>query len=415
MIATNGARGQMQSVQDLRASIESGYADILEQPYPRFSDREMARRDAALTDMIAANQLDVLIVAEFMRAGTATGWITGWPVTAEAVTLIVPGTERRMFIQHFNHLPLAQRLAHDTRVLWGEAGALQLAADAVKNDKPGKARVGVIGRIPIAQSSMLSGLFDVVDMNRAYTQARLLKSAEELQWLELAADLTDLAVTALAEGARLGMSERELQAVVQTPYLPFGATNFIHYFQTASMAAPDLAVPRQYPSGRRLAKGDVLSTELSVDYWGYTGQILRTFFIGEGPNALYRELHTVADTVLDRILDHIRPGVHVRDLVAVSQQIEDSGFTIIDDLIHGYGGGYLPPVLGSRSRPAAGEMPDMTLKSGMALVVQPNVVTRDWTAGVQTGNLVVVTDAGAKSLQKFPRGFHVLLATAARG
>ena len=75
----------MQSVQDLRASIESGYADILEEPYPRFSNREMARRDAALTDMIAAHQLDVLIVAEFMRAGTATGWITGWPVTAEAL------------------------------------------------------------------------------------------------------------------------------------------------------------------------------------------------------------------------------------------------------------------------------------------------------------------------------------------
>ena len=32
LIATNSARGQMQSVQDLRASIESGYADILEEP-----------------------------------------------------------------------------------------------------------------------------------------------------------------------------------------------------------------------------------------------------------------------------------------------------------------------------------------------------------------------------------------------
>ena len=398
----------MQSVHDLKANIGSRYADLLEESYPRFSDAEMARRDAALTDMIATHALDALIAAESMRAGTATGWITGWPVTAEAVTLIIPDTKRRMYIQHFNHLPLARRLAHATQVLWGEAGALRLAADAVKKEKPGKARVGVIGRISVAQSSMLSEMFAMVDMNRAYTQARLVKSAEELRWLELAADLTDLAVTALAESAEPGMSERELQAVVQTPYLPFGATNFIHYFQTASMAASDSAVPRQYPSGRKLGRGDVLSTELSVDYWGYTGQVLRTFFIGEEPNPLYRELHAVADTVLDRILDRIRPGVHVADLVAASSQIEESGFTIIDDLIHGYGGGYLPPVLGSRSRPAAGEIPDMTLRSGMALVVQPNVVTRDWKAGVQTGNLVVVTDAGAKSLQKFPRGFQVL-------
>ena len=99
-----------------------------------------------MADMIAAHSLDALIAAEAMRAGTATGWITGWPVTAEAVTLIIPGAARRMFIQHFNHLPLARRLAHDTEVLWGEAGALGLAAEAVRKARSGKARVGVIGR-----------------------------------------------------------------------------------------------------------------------------------------------------------------------------------------------------------------------------------------------------------------------------
>jgi Xaa-Pro dipeptidase len=32
--------------------------------------------------------------------------------------------------------------------------------------------------------------------------------------------------------------------------------------------------------------------------------------------------------------------------------IKQPAFTIIDDLMHGYVGGYLPPVLGSRSPPA---------------------------------------------------------------
>jgi Xaa-Pro aminopeptidase len=342
-----------------------------------------------------------------MRAGTATSWITGWPVTAEAVTLMIPGEARRMYVQHYNHLPLARSLARDTEVLWGESGAVALAADAMSRSVPRKCRVGVIGRLPPAQVQMLADRFDVVDMNRAFVQARLIKSEEELRWLELAADLTDLAMTALAEGAQPGLSERDLCALIQAPYLSYGATNFIHYVQSAAMNEPDSAVPRQFPSGRVLAKGDVLCAELSVDYWGYTGQVLRTFFIQSEPNALYRDLHSVADAVLDRMLGLIRPGVHVRDLVAASRQIEDSGFTTIDDLIHGYGGGYLPPVLGSQSRPAAGDMPDMALASGMALVVQPNVVTRDWKAGVQTGNLVVVTETGARSAQKFPRTLQI--------
>jgi Xaa-Pro dipeptidase len=397
----------MKSSAQLKAEIELSYADLLDTPYPRFSAAEMARRDAVLADMLAAHRLDALIAAEAMRAGTATGWITGWPVTAEAVTLIIPGAERRMYIQHFNHLPLARMLARNTEVLWGEAGAIQRSAEAVMRSRPGRCRVGIIGRLTPAQAEMLMARFDVLDMNKAYTQARLVKSDEELRWLQLAADLTDLAVTSLAEGARPGLNEREVSALVQTPYLPYGATNFIHYFQTASMNAPDAAVPRQYPSNRRLAKGDVLSTELSVDYWDYTGQVLRTFFIQSEPNALYRKLHAVADAVLDRILALVRPGVHVQDLVAASGEIEKSGFTIIDDLVHGYGGGYLPPVLGAKSRPAAG-VPDMTLEAGMALVIQPNVVTRDWKAGVQTGNLIVVTKEGARPLQKFPRGFHII-------
>jgi len=398
----------MKTVAELKAALDARYADLLGEPYPRFSDAEMKRRDTLLAQMIEAHGLDALIAAEFMRAGTATGWITGWPVTAEAVTVMIPGMPRRMYVQHFNHLPLARRVSHDTEVLWGESGAAQLAAGAISKTKTGRCRVGVIGRLTAAQNGMLAAAFDVVDMNKAYAQARLVKSEEELRWLELAADLTDLAVTALAEGAKPGLDERALSALVQAPYLPYGATNFIHYFQAASMDAPDAAVPRQYPSARKLATGDALSTELSVDYWGYTGQVLRTFFIGREPNALYRDLHAVADAVLDDIMALIRPGVHVRDLVAASRKIEDAGYTIIDDLIHGYGGGYLPPVLGSASRPAAGAMPDMTLKSGMALVIQPNVVTKDWKAGVQTGNLVIVKESGALPLQKFPRGFHLV-------
>jgi hypothetical protein len=40
----------------------------------------------------------------------------------------------------------------------------------------------------------------------------------------------------------------------------------------------------------------------------------------------------------------------------------------------------------------------------MALVIQPNVITNDERAGVQTGHLVVVTADGHRSLHDVPRG-----------
>jgi hypothetical protein len=84
--------------------------------------------------------------------------------------------------------------------------------------------------------------------------------------------------------------------------------------------------------------------------------------------------------------------------------IEDAGFTIIDDLLHGYGGGYLPPILGSKSRPA-GPVPEAPFRAGQTVVVQPNVVTRDRTAGVQTGEMLLITDTGVERMHAFPRGF----------
>jgi Xaa-Pro dipeptidase len=82
--------------------------------------------------------------------------------------------------------------------------------------------------------------------------------------------------------------------------------------------------------------------------------------------------------------------------------IEQAGFTTCDDLVHGYGGGYFPPVLGSRSRPAP-LTPDMTLETGMTVVVQPNVITQDQRAGVQVGELVHITEQGCECLHKAPR------------
>jgi Xaa-Pro aminopeptidase len=93
-----------------------------------------------------------------------------------------------------------------------------------------------------------------------------------------------------------------------------------------------------------------------------------------------------------------------RQVITASGVIEDAGFTIIDDLLHGYGGGYFPPILGSRSRPA-GPIPEEPFEAGMTVVIQPNVVTPDGKAGVQTGDLVLIAKTGIESLHAFPRGF----------
>jgi Xaa-Pro aminopeptidase len=74
--------------------------------------------------------------------------------------------------------------------------------------------------------------------------------------------------------------------------------------------------------------------------------------------------------------------------------------------MHGFGGGYFQPIIGSKSRPA-GPLPDMTLEENMTVVVQPNVITRDAEeskrAGVQVGELIRITRSGFERLHKTER------------
>jgi Xaa-Pro aminopeptidase len=47
----------------------------------------------------------------------------------------------------------------------------------------------------------------------------------------------------------------------------------------------------------------------------------------------------------------------------------------------------------------------MTLEENMTVVVQPNVITRDHTAGVQVGELIRITRTGFERLHRARRGF----------
>lgn len=378
---------------------------LLASEYPRFSESEMARRREALEVIMAANGVDDLLVYGANRAGTAVFWLTGWPATAEALAVFSPGRQDVLFIQHHNHVPLARKLALRAEVRWGGPSTITSALEelAARNAKPG--RVGIIGPLGFAQHARLATRYDaLVDLNAAYTKLRLVKSQEEIDWLRIGAALSDRAIAALQAELRPGLSERELGDIVERAYVPLGGTTVIHFFGTTSMAEPDCLVPAQFPSSRRIRSGDIVFTEISAAFWDYPGQVLRSFAVAAEPPPLYRKLHATAETALEAVLAILRPGTRPAQVIEAADVIEAAGFTTCDDLLHGYGGGYLPPVIGSRSRPA-GPLPDLVFAAGMTVVIQPNVVTRNGRAGVQTGELVLVTETGVERLHAAPRGF----------
>lgn len=372
--------------------------------YPRFSNGEMERRRMSLDAVMAERDIGHAVLYGANRFGNAIGWLTRWPVTREALVVHTPGERDLLLVNFYNHVPNAEEIATEAEVRWAGRDAVATAIEELTRRGAPDRRIGTIGSLDHRARAALAAITDPIDMNGDYTRLRLVKSEEEIEWVRIAAGMTDQALRALHQRAVPGASEIELADVVERAYVAQGGTTHIHYLAATSMARPTVCVPRQYPSTRKLEAGDVLICELSASYWEYTGQILRTIAIAADPPPIYRELHDVADAAFAAISERLRPGATAHDLVDASSVIDESGFTIRDDLVHGFVGGYLPPVLGTRGR-ALGPTPDFVLSAGMTVVVQPNVVTRDETAGVQTGELLVVTDRGAEPLHAYDRGF----------
>jgi Xaa-Pro aminopeptidase len=378
---------------------------IVEAEYPRFSDGEMARRRAAIEVLIAAAGADHLVFCGANRFGSSVPWLTQWPVTAEAIGVFSPGRPDALFVQYFNHVPLARRLAGRAEVAWGGESSIHSAISALAYRGANPGRVAVIGPMNFEQHAALSARFgNIINLNRDYVRLRQIKSEEEIDWLRIGAHFSDRGMTGLRDGLQAGRSERELGDLVERAYLAQGATNWIHYFGVTPMRDPQVSVPAQFPSSRAVRKGDIVFAEISAAFWDYAGQVLRSFAVAEEPPPLYRDLHHAADAAFDAIVAVLKDGAMPADVVGAAGVIEQAGFTTCDDLLHGFGGGYLPPILGSHSRPA-GPVPAEPFTAGMVVVIQPNVVTRDGKAGVQTGEMVLVNKTGIERMHDFPRGF----------
>ena len=373
---------------------------VPDRPPPAFSDAEMSGRRDRIGELAARRDLDAVVVYGANRSGGAVPWLTGWPVTREAVVVLRPGRDPVLLVGYANHVPNAARVAVDCQVLpCGENTAETLGSLLGSG-----VRAGLIGNPPAPVRSALAAGGEPVALDRDYTRLRQVKSAEELACLRYAAMLTDRSAAALVDTAVPGATELDLVAAVEASYAGTGATNHIHYVCSTSMQEPDRCVPGQLPTQRRVGSGSAVVFELSTA-WGpeYAGQLLRTVLVdADEPTPLYRDLHQVAAEVHDAVVAALAPGAAPADLLALAQPVLTAGFVTVDDLLHGFGGGYLPPVLSQRGQPAG--MHAEPLVAGMTVVVQPNVATPDLRAGVQTGELYEITPTGARSLHDFPPG-----------
>jgi len=375
---------------------------VADEPYPTFSDAEFDRRRGLVARLIADLDVECLIAYGAGRNAEAY-WLCNWPGTRESFLVWPRRGEPVLAVQLFNHVPNARRMTKGAEVRWGGSSSATTIV-ALLREREIARRVGVAGTLPWRVADELRreipGL-ELVDASARMRELHLVKSEEELKRMRIACRLTDRAMEALEHEARPGMREAELEAVVECAYGREGRHG-IHFMAATPMGAPAIGVPAQIQSRRRLEAGDVLITEISAEYWGYSGQIHRAYSIAADPTDEYRRLHDAAVETFERVCAVLRDGGTSEDVLDAAEVVHERGLTIYDDLLHGTS--QLPPILKTR-RTTHTPVRSFTFRENMVVVVQPNVIRDDERAGLQVGETVRIAQGGVERLHAYPMRF----------
>lgn len=381
--------------------LERAGAAEVPRPWPRFSDAELAARHQRVRALMRQHGLEALL---FYAAGRAAEvqYLAEWPGTRESHLVFPLEGEPRLFIQLFNHLPLAQRIAAVPVQFGGPHSADAVVAFLRERDL-GRASVGTVGPLPFQQYQRIREALPevrLVEFGRPWRDLRTIKSAEEIERIRRGAAYTDDAMDALLAALGPGVTEHEVVAAIEHSYRSRGGTPGIHYLATMPMDAPFTGVPSQFSTDRVIEQGDVLISEISAGYAGYTGQVHRTYFVGCEPSREWARIHEVAVETFERVERVLRDGASLDEVLEAAEYVHQQGYTVYDDLFHGVN--QYPPIFKTR-RTSHSNPASYVFRENMVVVVQPNVVTEDARMGVQFGETLRITATGTERLHRTAR------------
>ncbi len=371
--------------------------------YPTFSDEEIRRRHNAIYQLMAHEGVDALLFYGAGRYASDIYWLSDWPSSREAYLLMQTGKEPVILMQLFNHYPMARVMSWIKDVRWAGPNTANSVVELFRERGLEAKKIGLVGAFSYQVYNKLRDNFPsaaLQDFSGKVRMMRTVRSAEEIERIRYASKLTDQSIEALAEGLREGMREDEIPAIIEPVYLKAGGYAGIHFISSMPMRAPDFPVPSQFHSKRKLQKGDALITEISGAYSGYSGQIHRTFSIGEGPTPEWQKMHDAAMEAFKVLSRVIKDGATTTEAEEAAEMIHRRGYSTYDDLVHGVN--QYPPIFQTKTRKRH-DSKEMIFRENMVIVIQPNLITTDETMGLQFGETLVVKKTGCESLNAYPR------------
>jgi len=163
----------------------------------------------------------------------------------------------------------------------------------------------------------------IVDPSSILHEMRVLKSTEEIEVMQRAADIAAEAHVEAMKVVRPGMMEYEIEAMLEAYFRKHGASGSSY---TSIVGGGGNATVLHYIDNKdQLQDGDLLLVDAGAEYKGYASDITRTFPINGKFTDAQRDIYDLVLKCQKSCVDMVRPGVRLEDLKTHSVEVLTEG------------------------------------------------------------------------------------------
>ncbi|MDR2183341.1 MAG: aminopeptidase P family protein [Clostridiales bacterium] len=233
-----------------------------------------------------------------------------------------------------------------------------------------------------------------------FASARLIKSPEEIEHLQKAADITGQAFLAMLRNTRPGMMEYELEAHLDYTYKKNGCRD--RAFRSIVAAGKNACVLHYGDNDSPIADGDLILTDFGAQWKWYSADISRTFPANGKFSPRQKELYNIVLGGMKLVMGMIKPGVVFKQLQESLKEYYVKRLTEIglikdkEELGKYYYHG-VSHMLGLETHDVGNDK-DLVLAEGMVFTVEPGLYVAEEGIGVRIEDDVLVTADGYRNL-----------------
>jgi len=152
----------------------------------------------------------------------------------------------------------------------------------------------------------------ITDPGALLSEMRLVKTDEEIELMQRAADIAAEAHVEAMRAARPGMYEYEIEALIEYVFRRRGAAG--PAYTTIVGGGANATVLHYVTNDSILREGDLLLIDAGCEFRGYASDITRTFPVANRFTAAQREIYSVVLETQLACVEMVRPGVTMEDL-----------------------------------------------------------------------------------------------------